>query len=221
MARRHDPAVAWRYERIAATVADAIEQHLWSEEHGRYLRSRWVARKEGPAELPEQFARQLPYPNRSAWGAIDVDARVDVSLLGLAWPFGVVDPALTRMRATVAAIEHELRTANGGVRRYSGDEYAGGNTWVLATLWLGLYYRQVGDEAGFRRCVEWPSARRHRWRCSPSRSLQTAARPGSSRWAGATRCSYSRLGRSSLRLRFRRSGPSLLRRFVAQAATGP
>lgn len=155
MARRHDPAVAWRYERAAARVAEAIDRHLWSEEHGRYLRSRWVARGEGHAELPEQFARALPYPNRTAWGAIDRDERVDVSLLGLAWPFGVVDPASPRMRATVEAIEQELRTESGGVRRYAGDQYAGGNAWVLAVLWLGLYYRQAGDEEGHRRCVEW------------------------------------------------------------------
>jgi GH15 family glucan-1,4-alpha-glucosidase len=155
MARRHDPAVAWRYEQAGVRVAAAIEHHLWSEEHGRYLRSRWVARGEGHAELPEQFGRRPPYPNRTAWGAIDRDERVDVSLLGLAWPFGVVDPASPRMRATVAAIERELLSASGGVRRYAGDQYAGGNAWVLATLWLGLHYRQVGDEAGFRRCVEW------------------------------------------------------------------
>ena len=155
MARRHDPAVAWRYEQAAARVADAIERHLWSEEHGRYLRSRWVARGEGHAELPEQFARALPYPNRTAWGAIDRDERVDVSLLGLAWPFGVVDPASARMRATVAAIERELVTPSGGVRRYTGDQYAGGNAWVLATLWLGLHYRQIGDHERFGRCIEW------------------------------------------------------------------
>ncbi len=155
MARRHDPAVAWRYERAAARVAEAIDRHLWSEEHGRYLRSRWVARGEGAAELPEQFARALPYPNRTAWGAIDRDERVDVSLLGLAWPFGIVDPASPRMRATVEAIERQLLTPSGGIRRYTGDQYAGGNAWVLATLWLGLYYRQVGEEEGFRRCVEW------------------------------------------------------------------
>jgi glucoamylase len=25
----------------------------------------------------------------------------------------------------------------------------------LTTLWLGLYYRQLGDEAGLRRCLEY------------------------------------------------------------------
>jgi glucoamylase len=155
MARRHDPAASRRYEQTGARVAAAIDEHLWSDEHGRYLRSRWVARREGPAALPEQFARKLPYPNRTAWGAVDRDERVDVSLLGLAWPFGVVDPASPRMRATVAAIERELITGSGGVRRYAGDQYAGGNAWVLATLWLGLHYRQIGDDDGFRRSVEW------------------------------------------------------------------
>ncbi len=32
-------------------------------------------------------------------------------------------------------------------------------TRLIATLWLGLYYRQVGDEDGARRCVEYTLAR--------------------------------------------------------------
>jgi glucoamylase len=39
--------------------------------------------------------------------------------------------------------------------RYEGDTYAGGNPWVLAALWLGLYRRQLGDAAGHRRAVEY------------------------------------------------------------------
>jgi GH15 family glucan-1,4-alpha-glucosidase len=33
---------------------------------------------------------------------------------------------------------------------------------VLATLWLGLWKRQVGDEDGWRRAVEWTEARQTR-----------------------------------------------------------
>jgi oligosaccharide amylase len=78
---------------------------------------------------------------------------LDASLLGLSWPFGAVDLASPRLRATVAAIERELRTASGGIRRYAADRYAGGNAWVLTTLWLALVHRQLGDAAGYERCV--------------------------------------------------------------------
>jgi GH15 family glucan-1,4-alpha-glucosidase len=57
------------------------------------------------------------------------------------------------MRATARAIENALVLEDGGVLRYQGDVYAGGNAWIIATLWLALWYRQVGDRDGLRRCA--------------------------------------------------------------------
>ena len=34
--------------------------------------------------------------------------------------------------------------------RHEDDDYAGGNPWLISTLWLGLAQRQAGDEAGHR-----------------------------------------------------------------------
>jgi glucoamylase len=124
MARRHEPALAQTYDAAAELVQEGIERELWSEFHGRYLRS-----------LGDPVA--------------------DVSLLGLAWPFAAVDPGGERMRATVAGLETELGSPSGGVRRYAGDTYAGGNSWVLAALWLGLWHRQVGDVGGHERSLEY------------------------------------------------------------------
>jgi GH15 family glucan-1,4-alpha-glucosidase len=81
------------------------------------------------------------------------DPTVDVSLLGLAWPFAAVDPGGPRMRATAAAVERALGRPGGGILRYERDTYAGGNPWVLAALWLGLYRRQVGDTGGHARAL--------------------------------------------------------------------
>ncbi len=124
MARRHEPLLAESYEATAELVREAIERELWSEFHGRYLRSIG-------------------------------DPVLDVSLLGLAWPFASVDPAGERMRATVAALEAELGEVEHGVMRYAGDTYAGGNNWVLAALWLGLWHRQVGDARGLEQALEY------------------------------------------------------------------
>jgi glucoamylase len=124
MARRHEPALAESYEAAAEVVREAIERELWSEFHGRYLRSIG-------------------------------DPVLDVSLLGLAWPFAAVDPGGERMRATVAAVETELGDVDQGVARYAGDTYAGGNNWVLAALWLGLWYRQVGEKEALERSLEY------------------------------------------------------------------
>jgi glucoamylase len=81
------------------------------------------------------------------------DPTVDVSLLGLAWPFAAVDPHGPRMRATAASVERALGRPGGGILRYEGDTYAGGNPWVLGALWLGLYRRQTGDAGGHARAL--------------------------------------------------------------------
>ncbi len=153
MAERHEPALAGRYADAAGSVASAIEQHFWDDELGRYRRSIKVAQERagGDGRIPNRPL--LRYPNRIAAGYDGLDAAVDISLLGLAWPFGIVDPAGPRMTAMARAIENALVLDGGGVLRYEGDVYAGGNPWILATLWLALWYRQVGDHDGFRRCA--------------------------------------------------------------------
>jgi GH15 family glucan-1,4-alpha-glucosidase len=143
MAERHDPRLAGGYARAAAALRDAIELRLWDPERGRYRRS-----------IPGPPSASM-YPNRRQLAVEHDDDTVDVSLLGLAWPFAVVDPAGARMRATAAAVERELGLPDGGLRRYSGDTYAGGNSWTVAVLWLGLWYRLVGDERGHRRCLDY------------------------------------------------------------------
>jgi glucoamylase len=140
MARRHEPELEDELTAAADRVRDGIERHLWSDERGRYLRA-----------IPAASG-SLPYPNRG-FGSLHEDAAVDVSLLGLAWPFGAVEPLGGRMRRTAAAIDRELVQPDGGVLRYGKDSYAGGNRWVLAALWLGLWHRQSGDDAGLRRAV--------------------------------------------------------------------
>jgi GH15 family glucan-1,4-alpha-glucosidase len=102
---------------------------------------------------PAAFDRSLRYPTRAVRSVDREDARVDSSLLGLAWPFGAVDPASPRMRATVEAVRRELRGPDGGVLRHEADDYAGGNPWLISTLWLGLAERQAGDVAGHRAAI--------------------------------------------------------------------
>jgi GH15 family glucan-1,4-alpha-glucosidase len=160
MATRHEPSLEARYRAAAERVREAIETHLWSDEHGRYLRSRWVGRPdELGQEPPASFDRALRYPTKAVRSVDPEDARVDSSLLGLAWPFRAVGPSSPRMRATIEAVERELRTPDGGVLRHEDDDYAGGNPWLISTLWLGLAERQAGDEAGHRASITYALAR--------------------------------------------------------------
>jgi len=72
------------------------------------------------------------------------NSAVDASLIAVATPYRLLEPGDTRMQATVARIEVELRRAGGGVHRYAADTYYGGGEWVLLTAWLGWYYAAVG-----------------------------------------------------------------------------
>lgn len=157
MARRQTPELAATYAEGAHAVQQAIETQLWSDEHGRYLRSRRVGLE--VAGEPPLFDSGLPYPNRAVGAVEEVDATVDASLLGLSWPFGVVEADSPRMRATVEAIERGLVEDGGGVLRYPDDDYRGGNAWILTTLWLGLHRRRAGDEDGLRQAVQFALSR--------------------------------------------------------------
>lgn len=83
------------------------------------------------------------------------DDRVDGSLVSLATPFGLVAADDPVMVATIARIRSELASPSGGIRRYLGDTYFGGNPWHLLTAWLGWHDRVAGDEEGRARARDW------------------------------------------------------------------
>ena len=70
---------------------------------------------------------------------------VDASLLGVAIPYGLLEPDDPLVQATVTRMESHLRREEGGVHRYVADTYYGGGEWVLLTAWLGWYYAEVGE----------------------------------------------------------------------------
>jgi len=74
-----------------------------------------------------------------SFGKLD-DERIDSSMLGLIWPFGIVEPKSFLAKNTVKLLEEKL-VKDYGVYRYEHDEYDG---WMFQTL-----YRKKG--AGF-----WP-----------------------------------------------------------------
>ena len=102
-------------------------------------------------------------------------------------PEVLLDPDSPRMRATVDAVARELQLEDGGVLRHEDDDYAGGNPWLISTLWLGLAERQAGSE-GLDEAIAYALARQTLLGLLPEQSRATVTRRGSSRSAGATRC---------------------------------
>ena len=82
------------------------------------------------------------------------DKKMDISLLGLIYPFNIFSPKEKKIQNTVERINMTLRTYTGGYLRYEGDNYMGGNPWVIANLWLAEYYLKAGIKNRARECFD-------------------------------------------------------------------
>jgi glucoamylase len=154
MAEGRDVDAVRRWADAAARLHAGIMTHLWSAEHGRFLRSRDVARADDRGEEPPPHHQAHGRPAQPVRSVDPIDATIDASLLGLAYPFGVLGADDPRLVATIdavaagSAVGCESGCECGGepaLHRYPGDRYLGGNPWVLTTLWLGLARRRPGD----------------------------------------------------------------------------
>ena len=82
------------------------------------------------------------------------DRKMDISLLGLIYPFNMFSPKEKKIQNTVERINMTLRTYTGGYLRYEGDNYIGGNPWIIANLWLAEYYLEAGIKNKARECFD-------------------------------------------------------------------
>lgn len=63
-------------------------------------------------------------------------------------------PKEKRITNTAERINMTLRTYTGGYQRFEKDHYKGGHPWVIATLWMALYYIHVGEEPKAKECFD-------------------------------------------------------------------
>lgn len=127
---------AQRYRDVAAEMREAVREHLFSDEHGRFVRG-WTVRADGRL-APD------PTPESSVSGLF---------LLGV---FPADDPQVS---ATMERLRDELwvKTPVGGMARYFRDYYfcrsedfhrIPGNPWIICTLWLAQWYIQTAKTGG-------------------------------------------------------------------------
>lgn len=134
---------AERYRKAADEIVEAMRTHLYSSDHGRFLR----------ALHADSDDRLWP------------DAAVDASLFGIFYfgCFDVDDPIVT---STMSAVEEKLgNNGIGGIARFEDDGYMRTapdqppNPWFICTLWLSEYYiaraKQVADLQPALRLIEW------------------------------------------------------------------
>ena len=83
------------------------------------------------------------------------DEIVDISLLAVAIPFRIFDVNDRIVTETVKRVEEHLKLSNGGYARYQWDTYIGGNAWIIASLWLAIYYIEKENKARARELFDW------------------------------------------------------------------
>ena len=139
-------------EKFSEGIVKNIESKLWNENEKRFVRGIKTRLNWWNCETEEIETNKMGYKLPVA----SVDLNVDISLIGLAVPFGIFDAKDDRIKKTVRAIEDRLDGfPSGGFGRYEYDSYIGGNPWIVSTLWLGMYYAEVGDTERAKDLLIW------------------------------------------------------------------
>lgn len=150
---------ALEWSAAAARIRASIINHCWNDEKRSYYRSLQLAvsdEKYRRAQASGLSGAKIVDAKGYATYFVSYDDMADVSLLGLAVPFQVVDPREPRMRETAERVEQRLTVSGtGGLKRYEDDEYIGGNPWILTTLWLAQYRIQSGETEKARPLLQW------------------------------------------------------------------
>ncbi len=80
------------------------------------------------------------------------DKKLDVSILGAVVQFNVFSPKEKKIENTVQRMNMTLRTYTGGYLRFESDHYTKDRPWVITTLWMALYYLEIGDVEAAKEC---------------------------------------------------------------------
>ncbi len=135
---------AEKYESAANEIVEAMREHLYSKDLGRFLRAL-------NSDNDETF---------------EADTSIDASMFGIFY-FGAFDVDDKLVENTMKAIEKTLWVDGkiGGLARFNGDSYMRvsdeftGNAWFICTLWLADYRiavaKKKSDLKGVIEILEW------------------------------------------------------------------
>ena len=82
------------------------------------------------------------------------DNKTDISMLGTVIPFKMFSAKEKKVINTVETINMTLRTYTGAYKRFEEDHYMNGNPWVISTLWMSLYYIELGKIKEDKECFD-------------------------------------------------------------------
>jgi len=124
----------------AQKLREAILKNFWKPEWNRFVRSIRVKMNSWGEENTDQKIWLQMNSKSITRDYTLIDGTVDISLLGLSVPFGIIPAEDMSMKSTAEVVEKRLTVSGtGGLMRYEYDNYIGGNPWILTTLWAALY----------------------------------------------------------------------------------
>ncbi|MCY6958649.1 glycoside hydrolase family 15 protein [Clostridium brassicae] len=147
----------WRI--CSEKIKESIEYNLWNSARQSFYRGVKLIINRDEYDKLKGSNEKVYYCLRD--GKYDeylkyYDDVVDVSLLGISYPFKTLEDTNEKMIKQGEAVEKYLWVNKvGGIKRYENDAYIGGNPWILTTLWLAIHYSNVGNREKAQKLVEW------------------------------------------------------------------
>lgn len=178
-----DEVSANRWRTVAAGIRETISERLWDPVRGCFDRGLQLHLPLDKVAASDLSADAL-ITWQDEWGyertALSRDRVVDVSLLGLSYPFGLLAVEDPRLLQLAESVRRALWVDGvGGILRYEDDRYIGGNPWVLTTLWVGLDALRRGDIELAQSMCQWASDHQTALGLLPE---QVDRRTGQTRW---------------------------------------
>lgn len=106
-------------------------------------------------DIKEYCLKTFYDDNKKAYIRNVDDRKIDISLIGTVTPFNMFTPKEKNIQNTIERINMTLRTYTGGYLRFENDHYTGDRPWVIATLWMALYYIEIGNIKEARECFDY------------------------------------------------------------------
>ncbi|OAT83588.1 glycoside hydrolase family 15 protein [Desulfotomaculum copahuensis] len=158
-----EDTLSGRWKQAAEQIKTAVQNRLWNGERRCFLRA--VAKQVSRDDYERARTRgETVWTGKDPSGLYDLfwigrDTRIDAALLGLLFPFGLLDPTGTRSGNCLESMRRTLgQSPSGGILRYEDDAYAGGNPWIVTTLWLAIVSARQGRREEARSLYRWALA---------------------------------------------------------------
>lgn len=131
---------SWTYANASAVAGLEASARIATELGHTADATRWQGQADGlRAAMHERLITDAGYWGRG-YKKGRLDERLEVANLALgAGGFEIVDDTSAPMARLGDEVWARLGTPGGGVRRYEGDKYYGGQPWPVAAVWLGLH----------------------------------------------------------------------------------